>query len=258
MSTLDHEELEHEFPEVVDILLTGLPAAPTEPPGEHVWAAIAAELAPYVAGVSGSARVAGPGGYDGYDGFDAYGGHDGLGDHHGSDGFGGSDGFDGYDGAWPPPNHGAAFDATGRSRAWGWPLALVTGAVAVLLVVVPLVLASLGGEVDGDRRAELAAISGWTGSGRAVLVGRELTVSLRGDTAPTGSHFELWLVDLDDAGLAGARLLGPIGIDEDRSFLVPADVDLSRFDSVDVSLEADDGDPAHGGFSLLRGELTGS
>ncbi len=42
----------------------------------------------------------------------------------------------------------------------------------------------------------------------------------------------------------------------DGTFEVPDDVDLDRFDVVDVSVEPDDGDPTHSGASILRGDLT--
>lgn len=222
MSTPERDELAAEFPEVVEILLTGLPASPTERPGEDVWAAIAAEIGEQV-----DVATPGPGGAD--DGVDL-------------------DAEDG-EGAVVLPIAGR------RRRGWGLPVALVTAAAAVLLVGVPLALSALSDDGPSPKRAELAALDGWVGDGEAVLEDHDLTVSVHGGQAPEGAFYELWLLEFEGEELADLRSLGPIEVDQDGSFTVPDDVDLDRFDVVDVSIEPDDGDPTHSGQSVLRGDL---
>lgn len=67
---------------------------------------------------------------------------------------------------------------------------------------------------------------------------------------PAGTHLEVWLL-----GPEGSEPL-PLGVlDDDRRHTVAPGVDLADRTVVDVSLEPDDGDPAHSGHSLLRGDL---
>ena len=44
-------------------------------------------------------------------------------------------------------------------------------------------------------------------------------------------------------------------LDDAGEYAIPADIDLSEFSVVDVSIEPDDGDPTHSGRSILRGTL---
>jgi hypothetical protein len=223
VSTPERDELAAEFPEVVEILLTGLPASPTERPGEHVWAAIAAEIGEQV-------DVAIPESGGAAEGVDL-------------------DLDGGGEGAVVLPI------ADRRRRVWGLPVAMVTAAAAVLLVGVPLVLSALSDGGPAPKRAELAALDGWNGDGEAVLEDHDLTVSVHGEQAPEGEFYELWLLEFEGEELQDLRSLGPIEVDQDGSFTVPDDVDLDHFDVVDVSIEPDDGDPDHSGQSVLRGDL---
>jgi hypothetical protein len=59
----------------------------------------------------------------------------------------------------------------------------------------------------------------------------------------------VWLLD------PGAGTVFPVGVlppDGEGRFTLPASV-VGRYQVIDVSLEADDGDPAHSKRSLLRG-----
>jgi len=106
--------------------------------------------------------------------------------------------------------------------------------------------------------ARLTAFPGWQASGSAeveALPGghREVVVDLRGLTAVTAAAplREVWLIKADASGLISIGLLdGTTG-----HFDIPDDVDLTQYPLVDVSAEPDNGNPAHSGNSIVRGEL---
>ena len=80
---------------------------------------------------------------------------------------------------------------------------------------------------------------------------RTLIVTLESDTVPD-TYREVWLIRNDAAALISLGVL-----DGDRgSFPIPAGVDLAEYSLVDISVEPIDGDPAHSGDSIVRGELT--
>ncbi len=79
---------------------------------------------------------------------------------------------------------------------------------------------------------------------------RTLTVSLD-DVEESDGFREVWLITADASDLVSlGELDGKKG-----TFVVPADVDLRDFVLVDVSQEPRDGDPAHSGDSIVRGQL---
>ena len=78
---------------------------------------------------------------------------------------------------------------------------------------------------------------------------RELVVTSTGDDAQ--GYREVWLLAPDATSMVS---LGTMEGTE-AHFELPADLDLSRYPVVDVSDEPYDGDPAHSGDSILRGEL---
>lgn len=151
--------------------------------------------------------------------------------------------------------------ASSRARSrWGGRAALITLVAAVVLLVLVPVGLSIGSDRDEPvvlARAELEVLTGDATGGSAELLDEESDV-LRVDveaTAPEGEYLELWLLSLDDNGLAADPVsLGRI--EDSGTFAIPADVDTAVFDVVDVSIEADDGDATHSGKSVLRGPLT--
>ncbi|WP_243728443.1 anti-sigma factor [Microbacterium sp. BK668] len=81
--------------------------------------------------------------------------------------------------------------------------------------------------------------------------GRTLTVTLDG-AASSADYREVWLIRNDGGALISLGVLdGSKG-----SFPIPAGVDLAEYDLVDISFEPVDGDPAHSGDSIVRGQLT--
>ena len=222
MSTPEYDQLEAEFPEVIDLLRGGLPEIPHERPSEAVWDGIVIEL-----GATVDRVVAGPGAVDASP-----------------------------KSSVPEPEAGAVVRDISSARSWGRRTAFLTAAAAaVLLIALPLAIA-LRGDDAPDRRAELAALADFDGTGQAELAGRDLSVRFDGVDAPSGSFYELWLLDLDAGEVNDLRSLGRVEVAADGTFVIPDDVDLDRFDVVDVSVEPDDGDPDHSGASILRGDLT--
>ena len=65
-------------------------------------------------------------------------------------------------------------------------------------------------------------------------------------------YTEVWLISSDATRLVSlGTLQGTSG-----TFTIPAGVDLSVYDLVDVSAEPYDGDPTHSGDSIVRGQLS--
>jgi hypothetical protein len=129
---------------------------------------------------------------------------------------------------------------------------LVVGGTVGALVVAGAVRS------DGETvvaEASLEALPGWTAAGEATVEEaadgrRTLVLRLEGDEAD--GFREVWLLDRDVTGLVS---LGVLDGDEGR-FAIPPGLDLADFPVVDVSAEPFDGNPAHSGDSILRGELT--
>lgn len=80
---------------------------------------------------------------------------------------------------------------------------------------------------------------------------RTLTVTLEGDELAEGDYREVWLIREDGQALISLGVLD----DASGTFRVPDGVDLDEYRLVDISFEPVDGDPAHSGDSIVRGEL---
>lgn len=139
-----------------------------------------------------------------------------------------------------------------RRPGWGRSVALaVVAAAAVALVGVPIALALRGSEPSVS--AELTALPGFeSAAGRAELDDGLLAIDVEGLEPIEGEHYELWLLKFEGDELAD---LVSLGVLDDGRHTVPEGVDVEEFDTVDISIEADDGDPSHSGKSVLRGEL---
>ena len=73
-----------------------------------------------------------------------------------------------------------------------------------------------------------------------------------GDLRPaSGEYLEVWLIRPDLDGLVSLGNARP-----DGTYQLPAGLALNEYSIVDVSTETYDGDPAHSGHSLLRGQLS--
>lgn len=103
--------------------------------------------------------------------------------------------------------------------------------------------------------ATLIPFPDWNASGTARLEqlgsaeSRDLVVTL--DVATATDLREVWLMDPQTKGLIS---LGQLAGNDGR-FAVPPAVDLRQFSVVDISDEPADGNPAHSGNSIVRGQL---
>lgn len=142
-------------------------------------------------------------------------------------------------------------DLTARRRARLRIATAVAAVAAVLLVGVPLGLSLRGSTTE---TVELAALPGYEGfGGKAELDGRDLVVDLDGAEPAQGEFYEVWLLDLEGGKVKDLVALGTI--DASGHYKISQSVDISRYNTVDVSVEPDDGNPAHSGVSVVRGEL---
>ena len=76
---------------------------------------------------------------------------------------------------------------------------------------------------------------------------------------PTGTvdaDLELWLISTDAAGeITDVQPVSLVDPTAPGTYAVPADLDPDTYTVVDISIEPRDGDEAHSGDSILRGEL---
>lgn len=149
------------------------------------------------------------------------------------------------------PARDRAASPVSPSRRWWRAAAAVAAAAAAVIAVVVMVNDEPAEQVLSA--VDLEPLAG-SGSGRAELVSVDDAVQLRlatdGLDAPDG-YFEVWLIDPSVTGMVS---LGPLR--PDGEYDLPPGVDATAFPIVDVSVEPVDGDPAHSGESVLRGQLT--
>ena len=139
-------------------------------------------------------------------------------------------------------------------RRWRSPVLLGAAAAVVATALVAVVVVDRPTR-PGPDAAALVALPGVTATGQAVLrtgsSGRVLDVDTAG-LGPVDGFYEVWLL-----GPGGSRTLALGTLDaEGRAALpVPGTVRLADYPLVDVSIEPDDGNPAHSSDSVLRGRL---
>jgi len=134
------------------------------------------------------------------------------------------------------------------------PLPALAAALLLLAAGAGGALIATSGDEDPGRTLALAPLTRGAGDGQVKLArtGRRATLVVSG-LAPSrrGEFYELWLLSPpgDLVSLGSFRVAGG-----GRATLeVPLPVDPSRYRFVDVSVEADDGDPSHSSRSVLRG-----
>ena len=140
---------------------------------------------------------------------------------------------------------------------WRRPLVAAAAALAVAAGASALLVAVRGPApaTPAGVTAPLSALGPASARGEVVLAqanGRwALVVDTSGLPPPDGSY-EVWLLDLEHGRTVALGVLDDTG----RGRLaVPDGVRLGDYPEVDVSLEPDDGEPAHSGDSVLRGAL---
>lgn len=153
------------------------------------------------------------------------------------------------------PEHAAGTRRAGSRRSrtsWGLLAAAAAGALVTWLG-----LGLVDRTPDGDLVAsgQLSALAEGAPSGSAEVIevdGRQrLHVELSGDADPGDGYIEVWLLRPDVSGMITVGVLDG----QSGDFVLPEGVDLGTFPVVDLSREHLDGDPAHGGDSIVRGEI---
>ncbi|ONI74321.1 hypothetical protein BWI15_13430 [Kribbella sp. ALI-6-A] len=166
-------------------------------------------------------------------------------------------------GGMPGAGRTAGAGAEARRRTAGWTRRSV--ALAASVAAIAGIGIGVGGTLlfDSDDApvatprtvVQLAPLAGKTGTGTAGLVqaatGQQLKVSASG--LPTaGGYYEVWLINEDGKRMVS---LGVLAAGHDGTFQVPGDLPAQGYRIVDVSLEPDDGNPAHSLDSVIRGTL---
>jgi hypothetical protein len=137
------------------------------------------------------------------------------------------------------------------------PLLLAAAAAVAGAVIGAGAVAVLRGGDDGVAvtSVTLAPLDDADASGSAAVVERDdgtrvLRLDLKAPSLRDG-YYEAWLLEPSVEGMV------PLGMVEsgETDFELPAGLDLGRFPVVDVSVEPLDGNPAHSGDSVVRGEL---
>lgn len=143
-----------------------------------------------------------------------------------------------------------------RSRATPLMFALAAS-LAVVLAVVGVTGLLRPASVVQLASATLDAFPDHQGAaGSAVVIEladgeREVEVTLDA-SVPDDGFREVWLITADASALVSLGTLeGNTG-----TFPIPAGIDIRDYVLVDISQETVDGDPAHSGDSIVRGELT--
>ena len=142
-----------------------------------------------------------------------------------------------------------------RRSPWRRPLTAAVAALAVAAAATAVLVGVRGPAAPDQVRAPLVALDETAASGEVVLADGDGRRSLVVDTAglpPADGFYEVWLLDLERNRMVALGVLDDSG----RGRLtVPEGVQVGDYPEVDVSLEPDDGDPAHSGDSVLRGAL---
>lgn len=141
-----------------------------------------------------------------------------------------------------------------------WSPAVILAAAASLIVVLisaSLAIGNIGGEPVTTFAAEITNADlpePFDGTATATLeVDEDPMLVLDFDTElPAGETIQVWILSVDESEIIHVGTLEPGNTTWDW----PAGFPPTMYPHVDVSIEPDDGDPAHSGRSILRGELT--
>jgi Anti-sigma-K factor rskA/Putative zinc-finger len=130
---------------------------------------------------------------------------------------------------------------------------VVASAAIALVAAVAIILAvTLGGSSSRRVSVTLSPIGQTAATGRVVMSGpapqRTMTVETSLPAAPPASFYQVWLLNT-----AAGKML-PVGLLSGGRgrYILPAGI-VAAYDAVDISLQADNGNPAHSADSVLRG-----
>jgi hypothetical protein len=131
---------------------------------------------------------------------------------------------------------------------------VVIGAVAAAIVAVALVVSVMVTRSSGPATVSVALkpVGGASASGTVSMTtgGSERTMTVDATVAPPsgGAFYEVWLLETATGRMVS---VGVLPSDGKGRYTLPAQL-VAAYDSVDVSLEPDDGVPAHSSDSVLR------
>jgi anti-sigma-K factor RskA len=157
-----------------------------------------------------------------------------------------------------PPARGSA---PASWRGWFTMRRLAWGAAAATAIFAGGIV--LGTELGDNPQPspitaslELAPLAGAGGQGAGTVTltqsdpgTAEVVVQGLPESAP-GTYYELWLLGEDEIVSLGSFTVGPDGT---ADTVVSIPFDPGEYDSFDISVEQEDGDPSHSGDSVLRG-----
>lgn len=148
--------------------------------------------------------------------------------------------------------------ATSSGRRWGRIMFALAASIAAVVAVVGIWVTVRPPAVAEVAAATLEAFPEHPGAeGEAVVEEagdgeRFVRVELAAAPQPADTYREVWLITADASALISLGVLeGAEG-----TFAIPEGIDIRDYVLVDVSAEPLDGDPAHSGDSIVRGELS--
>lgn len=142
-----------------------------------------------------------------------------------------------------------------QRRSGGGVRLLAAAAAGALLTWAGLALADREDPAQVVASGELAPLTEAGAQGRAEVVQvdghQRLRVELEQAPDAGDGYLEVWLLRPDVSGMVTLGVLDG----QTAEFPLPEGLDLTEFAVVDISREHMDGDPGHGGDSLVRGEV---
>ncbi len=143
-----------------------------------------------------------------------------------------------------------------RSRSRSRTTMLVAAAVAIVFAGAVTTAALLAGRGSGgpDATVALAPVSDQAARGSVAMTDAGVTQAMEVDTslgaAPPDAYYEVWLLDRDTGKMLPVGVLPPDGR---GTYRLPGSL-LEQYDTVDISLQPDDGSTAHSSDSVLRAD----
>lgn len=164
------------------------------------------------------------------------------------------------DGAAPAGSPGSTVALKpSRRRVPLWAAGVAAAAALVVGVAVGQVVGGRDGEPGRQptviAETDLTTVQGTAPRGLARVVESDGSVTLHVEASALGGRSglrEVWLLNVDGTRMVSLGFLPPA---ETGDFDVPQRLLEQGYRIVDISIEPDDGNPAHSGVSVARGEL---
>ncbi len=142
-----------------------------------------------------------------------------------------------------------------RPRPHTRTMLLVAAAVALVFAGVVTAAAMLSREQSPDATVALAPVAGQSAADGSVAMreagdAQAMEVDTSLGAAPSDAYYEVWLLDRASGKMLPVGVLPPEGR---GTYRLPASI-LEQYDTVDISLQPDDGTTAHSSDSVLRAD----